>query len=114
MNAVDPREGRAILERLVRENPSLTQFQRDLAASYQNIGVTLSATGRPTLAMASYKQALAIFERLVRENASVSQFQQDLAGAHTSIGTLQRETGQPAQAVASFEQAPRDPRTACA
>jgi len=98
-------EARAILERLARENPSVTLFQRDLAMSQGSIGNLQSATGRPAEALASYDQARAILERLTRENPSVTRFQRDLAATHDNIGILQRETGRPAEALASYEQA---------
>ena len=79
----------AIWERLTRENPSVTEFQSDLARSHNNIGDVQSATGHPDQALESYGKALAIQERLARENPSVTEFQSDLAASHNNIGLLQ-------------------------
>ena len=38
-------KARAIRERLVRENPSVTQFQSSLARTHNNIGTLHCATG---------------------------------------------------------------------
>ena len=86
-----------------RENPSVTQFQSDLAKSHNNIGILRSELGRRAEAMASYEKALAIRERLVREFPTVTQFQSDLARSHHNIGALQSEVGRPAEAMASYE-----------
>ena len=95
-------ESLAIRELLARENPSVTQFQSDLAQSHNRIGILQRATGRPAEALESYKQARAILERLARENPSVIQLQRDLAVSHDYIGMLQSETGRPADALASL------------
>ena len=66
---------RVIWERLVRENPSVTEFQSELAESHEYIGVVQRHLGRPSEALESYEKALAIQERLARENPSVTRFQ---------------------------------------
>ena len=50
-------QARAIRERLVRENPSVTRVPGDLAMSYYNIGILQRATGRLAEALASHEQA---------------------------------------------------------
>ena len=98
-------QARAIRERLARENPTVTQFQSDLATSHDNIGMLLRETGKPAEALAAYEQARAIQERLARENPTVTQFQSDLAVSHNNIGMLLSDTGKPAEALAAYEQA---------
>jgi serine/threonine protein kinase len=99
------RESLAIYERLARENPSVTKFQSDLAASHNNIGVLQRATGHPDQALESHGKALAIWERLARENPSATEFQGCLALSHYSTGDLQRETGHIGQALESYGKA---------
>ena len=48
-------ESLAIRERLARENPSVTEFQSDLAMSHSNIGILQRETGRPAEALASLR-----------------------------------------------------------
>ena len=50
-------ESLAIRERLVRENPSVTQFQSDLARTHSKIGRLQGEIGRQAEAMASLEQA---------------------------------------------------------
>jgi tetratricopeptide (TPR) repeat protein len=71
-----------IRERLARENPTITWYQRDLAASHNNTGNLLNDIGRPDAALESYTKALAIRERLARENPTITRHQLDLAERH--------------------------------
>jgi serine/threonine-protein kinase len=99
------REALVIQDRLARENPSATDFARDLAGSHHNIGHLLTLIGRPDAALASYRHALAIRERLARENPSVTQFASDLAQSHNNAGYLQRQIGRHDLALQSFRKA---------
>jgi hypothetical protein len=47
----------AIFDRLARENPTVTAFQRGLADSHNNVGLLQSKTGHPEEALASYGRA---------------------------------------------------------
>ncbi len=59
----------------MRENPSVTQFQTDLAASDGSIANLLSETGKPAEALAAYERGRVIWERLAHENPTVTKFQ---------------------------------------
>jgi tetratricopeptide (TPR) repeat protein len=98
-------QARAIRQRLAQDHPTVTAFQSGLANSHNNIGFLLSATGKPSEALAAYEQARAIFDRLARDNPTVTEFQSGLANSHNSIGTLLRATGKPIEAPAAYEQA---------
>ncbi len=87
------------------KNPSVTLYQRDLAAAHLNIGFLQRARGRPAEALASLEQSRAMSERLARENSSVTQFWKLLALSQNNIGLVLRETGRQADSVASFERA---------
>jgi tetratricopeptide (TPR) repeat protein len=95
-------ESLSIRDRLARENPSVTEFQRDLAASHYETGKLQSETGHLDAAFQSYANALAIGERLERQNPSVNELQRDLAQIHSSIGSLHRDTGHPELALESY------------
>ena len=89
-------------------NPSVTQFQANLAASHHDVGRLQSDTGRPTEALQSLEQARAICEeRLARQNPSVTQFQSDLALCHNNIGLIQSATGRPAAALSRMNRPAR-------
>ncbi len=98
-------ESLAIRRRLADAQPFVTEFQRDLAASYNNMGVLLSETGKPSGALKSHQAALGIREKLAEANPSVSEIQSDLALSHANIGRLLRATGKPAEALKSDEAA---------
>ena len=72
------RKAVAIRERLVRDNPTVTQYPADLASSYHNIGGLLFDTGNPTEALESERRALEIWEPLVRNNPSAHKYQNSL------------------------------------
>jgi tetratricopeptide (TPR) repeat protein len=99
------RQARETRERLVRDNPTVTEYQSDLAASYISIGNLLSQTGQPAEGLAAYQRALLLQERLARENPTVTYYQRDLATCHKNIGALLSQTGQPLDALAAYQQA---------
>ncbi len=82
----------AIQEGLERENPSVTEFQSELAASHVNIGNLQRNTRQMEPALKSYGKALAIRERLVRDNPRVTEFQSDLAPEPTTTSASSRAT----------------------
>jgi hypothetical protein len=59
--------------------------QSDLAASHNNIGNLLIATGDPAAALVVHRKALAIRQTLVRGTPTLASYQQDLARSHNSI-----------------------------
>ena len=54
------REALATQQKLADANPTVTQFQRDLAATDNNIGALLTAIGKPAEALKALEAALAI------------------------------------------------------
>jgi serine/threonine-protein kinase len=87
-------EAIALIDGLVNANPSVTEFQSDLAQTHGNIAVLQSATGQTNQALESFCKASAIWERLVRENPSVTTFRSKLGRTYGNIGVLQTDTGQ--------------------
>jgi serine/threonine-protein kinase len=91
-----------LLDQLVCDSPSVTEFQSDLARGHHNIAILLGQTGDPDRALKSHSKALLIRERLARENPDVSGFQRDLAASHNGVGAIQVKTGCPDQALESI------------
>ena len=89
----------------MRDNPTVTAYESDLASSHQGIGALLRATGHPADALESYRRALAIQERLVRDNPTVTEYPYELVLSHKAIGALLSATGHPAEALVSFRRA---------
>src|SRR5262249_57195857 len=89
-------------EKLVRDNPSVTRYQSDLAINCLNLGVLQKAAGRPDDALASYKQAREIWDGLARRSPTVVEFRANLARLDGNIGVIQAQLDRDAEAEASF------------
>jgi tetratricopeptide (TPR) repeat protein len=96
---------RDILEALVEDNPAVTEFRRQLAHSYAQIGTLLCDTGRPAEALAPYEKAQALLGALAQANPAVADIKNDLARCFSEIGHVYLTIGQPAAALASCEKA---------
>ena len=92
----------AIHQRLADANRGVTDFQRDLATSRNNIAWLLSATGDSAGAWEMYNQAQAIHQKLADANPNVTALQRDLANDLLGMGWFLLETGKPGEAVAYF------------
>ena len=99
------KEALALYDRLARENPSVTQHQRNVAAIHNDMGMVYRETGRLAEALTAYQKALEIWEPLVRENPTVTQYQRDLAVSYRSIGNLYSHTGKPTEALTAHQKA---------
>jgi serine/threonine-protein kinase len=99
------RESLAVRQKLADANPSVGEYQNELARSHDAIGLLLSVVGRATEALRSYERALAIRQKLADANPTVAEFQSDLARSHSAIGLLRSDTGQTAEALRSYERA---------
>jgi tetratricopeptide (TPR) repeat protein len=69
----------AIAERLAQQDPSNTQWQRDLSASHELRGDLLFQQGKASEALQHYQASRAILERLVQKDSSNAEWQQYLA-----------------------------------
>ena len=79
-----------VRERLAGENPSVSDFQNDLAETHHNMGLAYRLTGHLDRAKESYGKALQNLEHLVREHGDVEQYQSSLAKTHQGIGDVER------------------------
>ena len=93
----------AISQKLAAANPTVSEFQLEVAASHGNLGKMQNASGRLTEAMQSHQAARGIFERLANANPEVTGFQSELASCHTNIGNALMNAGKPAEALAAYE-----------
>ena len=85
--------------------PLPPQPQSDLAASYNNIGLLLNATGKPDDALEALESSIKIWQKLVDANPTNTQFQSDLAAGQNNIGLLLRGHRKPAEALKAHESA---------
>ena len=98
-------ETEQIFSLLVLKNPTVTQYQADLANSHDRLGVLYRDTGRSKAAEVSYEKALALRESLVLKNPTVTEYQADLARSHYNFGNLYIDTGRNKEAEVSYEKA---------
>ena len=93
----------AIIERLARSDPGNSEWQRDLAVSYENIGAVQEAQGELAAALKSYQDGLAIFERLARSDPGNAGWQRDLSVSYNKTGEMQEAQGDLAAALKSYQ-----------
>ena len=98
-------ESITILERLVRENPTVAAYQRDLAASCNNVAALLNASGHMAEATELYQRVLTINKRLACEHPTVAEYQKGIAHAYNNISLLLRDMGHAAEALESQQRA---------
>ncbi len=67
-----------IREGLVRDNPSVTQLQSDLAENHLYLAFLVNSMGHPAEAVTSCRRALEISERLAHDHPSVHAYQRIL------------------------------------
>ena len=92
-------ESITILERLVHENPTVTKYQYDLAASHLDNSTLLSKMDRAAEGLEQCQLALTIYKRLAREHPTVADYQRHLAGSYSNVGILRNETGHAVEAL---------------
>ena len=96
------REALPILQKLAGANPADTEYQRDLAKSYNSIGFVLDEIGKTDEGLKALDSALAIRQKLADANPTVAGYQDELAGKYANIGVLFARSGKPAEAQNAF------------
>ena len=96
-------ESLAIRQRLARDFPANTEFQRALAAVHTNIAGVEAQTGQVAKGLESLSRSRAILSRLVQENPSDFGLEHDLARSHNAIGALEKDLGRLSDAEKSYE-----------
>jgi eukaryotic-like serine/threonine-protein kinase len=92
------RKAVSLLQKLVDENPTVTEFRRQLADVHQDFGVLLWRSARLTEAEAECRQALALHQRIVNENLAVTPFRDTLAMSRLNFSLLLRSADKPKDA----------------
>ncbi len=73
------------MQKLADANPADTEYQRDLAKSYNSIGFVLDEIGKTDEGLKALDSALAIRQKLADANPTVAAFQFDVATTHPHI-----------------------------
>jgi tetratricopeptide (TPR) repeat protein len=82
-----------IREGQVAQDPSNSEWQRDLSISFDKIGDLQSARGNLDAALKAFQDSLDIRERLSAQDPSNSEWQRDLSVSFERIGDLQSARG---------------------
>ena len=88
-----------------RRIPAVAEIRNDLARCYSQLGVVLSATGKPAEALESCEKARTIREALVLANPSLAAYKSDLAVTLGAIGALKQAAEQFSAAVGVYGRA---------
>jgi serine/threonine protein kinase/tetratricopeptide (TPR) repeat protein len=95
-------KGLAIRQQLADANPTVFQYQRDLAWSHCSIGYLLWQTGKTKEALESWQKDLAIRQKVADANPTVTQDQCSLVASHNNIAWLVSRTGGTREALESY------------
>jgi serine/threonine protein kinase len=95
----------AIDEKLAASHPGDVNYQQSLAASYNALGLMLSAGGNLTGELENYRKAVAIDEELVKSDGNNAFFRRELAVQYGNVGSSLVVMGDKAGALHSFRQA---------
>jgi serine/threonine protein kinase/tetratricopeptide (TPR) repeat protein len=97
---------RGLLEGLVRDQPSNSRAQAELARAHGTLGNHYAEVGNLAEALSEHQRALEIREGLVERDPHVTSFQAALARTYANLGSLQRKSERPAaEVIESFQQA---------
>ncbi len=80
-------EAIAIREKLASDNPSVTSFQRDLAASHDNIAGLKREAGRQAESIEAYERARVIREKLAASTRVSASSRWTMPGASAASAT---------------------------
>jgi serine/threonine-protein kinase len=67
-----------IMELVIRDHPSVSEYQAQLATSYSNLGIAYMDTGRYSESEGWLQKALILRERLARDHPTVTEYRADL------------------------------------
>ena len=80
-------QARALGEQLMAQSPHVPFFREELAATYNNLGILLQATGRVLEAEDAYRRAVALKKGLA-DRFPKPDFQKELAKSYNNLGLL--------------------------
>ena len=96
---------RAIEQKLVDENPTVTEFRRILGRTYNDLGLLQSQTGESAEALESLRRAVVVRQKLAEDNPAIPSFRNVMAASQTNAADLLRAMGRIAEARERYERA---------
>jgi tetratricopeptide (TPR) repeat protein len=92
------KDGLAIAEKLAAQDPSNTEWQRDLSISFDRIGDVQRAQGNLDGALKAYQDGLAIRETLAAQDPSNTGWQRDLIVSKVELAQVAEKASKSAAA----------------
>jgi serine/threonine protein kinase/Flp pilus assembly protein TadD len=86
-------EALAIFRHLVQNWPHLPDYRKNLASTFNNLGVLYSETGCTAKAEAAYLDALEMQRNLADTYPAVAEYHKDLAGCYNNLSILYSHSG---------------------
>ena len=86
--------GHELAKSLADANPKLTQFQRDLGISFNNLGKVTQQRGQPKAALDFFQKGLDVSQRLADADPKNAQAQRDLGVSLGYLGSASLQLGQ--------------------
>ena len=77
-----------LYEALAKADPTVPEYQSNLANTHYGLGDLFDDTDRPEEAIASYQKARAMYEALAKTDPTVPEYQSNLANTHDILGDL--------------------------
>jgi tetratricopeptide (TPR) repeat protein len=96
------RDSQAIGERLAKQDPDNTLWQRDFSISFDKIGDVLRAQGQLAEALKAYRDSYTIGERLAKKDPDDAEWQRDLSVTFNKIGDVLHAQGRQAEALKAY------------
>lgn len=94
-----------ISQKLSAKDPSRTEWQQNLAISYQQIGNVLAAEGNLTKAFAAYQESNQILQALVDRDKENALWQRDLSLTLEKVGDVRSRQGKLGEAFQTYRRA---------
>jgi eukaryotic-like serine/threonine-protein kinase len=79
-------KAQAIFAVLARDNPTVADFQRNLAQSHDHLGKLFGDTGQPAAAFEEYTESFRIRKELLKTHPGEADYQNDLGVSHGLLG----------------------------
>jgi eukaryotic-like serine/threonine-protein kinase len=92
-------------ESLSEAFPSVADYRRDLANSYNNLGTLLSRQGNKSGAETAYRMAINLREKLAAQMPTSADCHNDIAETYNNLALLQSDVGNKAEAEATYRKA---------
>jgi len=99
------RQAIELTERLTVDFPTVPDFRQHLAASINNLGITLLARGQRAEAGQALQRSLDLKEKLCRDFPGKPEYRRDLASSHTNHGVLLQTQNQLPESAAAYARA---------